>query len=120
MEKTSSVKWLLLLLNNRFPNLRLTTESGNNRNRGINRNNTSGYVGVSYDKGRDKWEAHIKIDGKKKHLGRHDTKEEAYQVRLKAIGTFNLHNLESAFSYRHTNVGDTPSNGITPEDTNQE
>jgi hypothetical protein len=103
--------------NNRFSNLRLTTESGNNRNQKMRSNNTSGYVGVTWDKQKSKWMAQIRIDGKNKNLGYYDTPEEAYAVRLEAIGRFNLHNIGEAYSYRHTN---TPSNGTTPEDVNQE
>lgn len=90
-------------LNNRFPNLRLTTESVNSRNKKMRSNNTSGYVGVSLNKQRSKWMAHITIDGKQKHLGYYDSPEEANQARLEYVGTFNLHNLDEAFSYRHTN-----------------
>lgn len=80
-------------LNNRFPNLRLTTEAVNQRNRGMNRNNKSGFVGVSWDKRKSKWMAHITIDGKNKNLGRYDSPEEAYQARLEYVGKFNLANL---------------------------
>ena len=90
-------------LNNRFDNLRLTTEVCNNRNHKMQRNNKSGYVGVSWYNRVNKWCAQIKIDGKHKHIGYYDTKEEAYQARLEYVGTFNLHNLGEAFTYRHTN-----------------
>ena len=100
-------------LNNLFDNLRLTTEVGNNRNHKMQRNNTSGFVGVTWYKRNSKWAAYIIIDGKHKHLGLYDSPEEAYQARMEAIGKFNLANLGEAFSYRHTN-------GITSEDVNQE
>ena len=100
-------------LNNRFPNLRLTTESVNSRNKRMRSNNTSGYVGVSWNKQKSKWMAQITIDGKQKYLGYYDSPEEANQARLEYVGKFNLANLGEAFSYRHTN-------GITSEDANQE
>lgn len=39
--------------------------------------NTSGFKGVSFSLGRDKWQAGIFLDGKRKPLGRFDTKEQA-------------------------------------------
>ena len=103
-------------LNNRFPNLRLTTQVVNSRNKRMRSDNTSGYVGVYWDKRNSKWKAQIKIDGKLKTIGYYDSPEEANQARLEYVGKFNLANLGEAFSYRHTN-GITDS---TAEDTNQE
>lgn len=62
--------------NNALDNLREATAFANSRNRGINKNNTSGYVGV-YKK-RDKWAAEIIIEGVKKYLGAFDTPEQAH------------------------------------------
>ena len=50
------------------------------RNRKKQRNNTSEYTGVCFDKARGKWQAYIKVDGKKKSLGYFHTKEEAAAV----------------------------------------
>ena len=50
----------------------------------INSNNTSGFMGVSYDKTRDKWRAYIRLQYKTKHLGRFNTLEEAIEARLEA------------------------------------
>jgi len=58
-------------------NLRLATNSQNNRNRGRFRNNTSGYKGVHWDKLRGKWQAQAYSDGHRKHLGHFDKKEDA-------------------------------------------
>lgn len=44
------------------------------------RNNESGYPGVSWCKQTESWQATIRIDGKKRHLGRHHTKEEAFDA----------------------------------------
>lgn len=56
-------------LNNNPENLRLATPTENGRNRGKNKNNTSGCKGVTRIKNRGKWEAKIQIDGKTLHLG---------------------------------------------------
>jgi hypothetical protein len=66
--------------NNRWRNLREASNQQNHRNRGKNKNNTSGFKGVVY-KGdtprRRPWAAHIMIDGKNVHLGHYDTKIKA-------------------------------------------
>ena len=67
-------------LNNRRGNLRACSNSENQRNRGSQANNTSGFKGVSWDKETGKWAANIRVNGKQKRLGRHDTPEEAYQA----------------------------------------
>jgi AP2 domain len=64
-------------LNCRRYNLRQADGQQNGRNHRLNRNSTSGFKGVSWDKGRSKWRAYIVVDGKQIHLGRFDTAEEA-------------------------------------------
>jgi len=64
-------------LNNQRYNLRLATHSQNLCNRGKQRNNTSGYKGVSWFKRVGKWHARIQINGRDKHLGYFDILEEA-------------------------------------------
>ena len=54
---------------NRIINLRLASYKINSMNRPIQSNNTSGYVGVGFDKRYKKWSASIKINGKRKGLG---------------------------------------------------
>lgn len=73
-------------LNNRRSNLRICTNSENQRNRGILVNNTSGYKGVSRWTGRGKgeWQAQIMVDGKGRHLGLFTSKEDAYAAYCKA------------------------------------
>lgn len=44
----------------------------------------SGYKGVSWDKEREKWEAHITVDGRKRHLGHFDLGTQAAGAYRKA------------------------------------
>jgi hypothetical protein len=73
---------------NRICNLREATHFENNRNLSVlQKNNTSGYTGVSLSKEiarKNKWIAYIMVDGKVKNLGSYATKEEAISVRRKA------------------------------------
>jgi hypothetical protein len=50
-------------------------------NRRMNRNNTSGTVGVSWDKWSGKWMAFTKVNYKMKNLGRYSTLQEAIDAR---------------------------------------
>ena len=69
---------------NRFANLRAVTRSENMHNQGINRVNTSGYKGVSYDQQRKKWRATIELNNVSKHLGIFLTPETASAAYLAA------------------------------------
>lgn len=56
---------------NRWCNLRLATRSQNSANVALAaRRNTSGFLGVTFDKSRNKWRAQIRIGGRKVNLGR--------------------------------------------------
>lgn len=65
-------------LNNTRSNLRLTTHSQNLQNRGMQKNNTTGYKGVSKKDGR--YRASICVNGIAIHLGTYKTPEEAHQA----------------------------------------
>lgn len=67
-------------LDNRKANLRPATGSLNTANRGIQSNNTSGYKGVSWAKGSNKWSVDIWLNRKKYYLGLFDDKDEAARV----------------------------------------
>jgi len=69
---------------NRIVNLRDATNQENNKNRKLPCNNTSGVMGVSWNKQKAKWVAHIRVDGKTIHLGYFDTIEDAAAARAKA------------------------------------
>lgn len=62
-------------------NVRWATKQEQVINRGIQINNTSGYVGVSWDKSRNKWKAYVKRDNKMINIGRYNTKKEAIKAR---------------------------------------
>lgn len=69
---------------NRKQNLRICTQAENMRNRHLISNNTSGEIGVSWDKARHCWAPEIRCNGKRWHLGRYSSFEEAKFVRLYA------------------------------------
>ena len=71
-------------LNNRKYNLRKATFTQNSANRSITNRNSSGIIGVGYEKSRKKWYAHIGINNKKIKLGRFVNKEDAIRARLRA------------------------------------
>jgi hypothetical protein len=68
----------------RRENLRIATNAENLQNRGMQRNNTSGFKGVSWYRRDGKWHARIGFNGKDKHLGYFDTAEAAYEAYCKA------------------------------------
>ena len=56
-------------VDNRISNLRDVSVSENNRNQKIPRNNTSGHIGVYWNKKLKKWYSQIWVNDKKIHLG---------------------------------------------------
>ena len=70
-------------LDNRRENLRECTQQQNQCNTNKYSNNTSGFKGVSFHKRDKKFVAHIKLNGKKKHLGYFDTAEKAHEAYKK-------------------------------------
>jgi len=63
-------------------NLHIVTRQENSINKGIQSNNTSGYVGVSWNKKRNKYRVYIKIDRKQIHLGYYQNFEDAVDARV--------------------------------------
>jgi hypothetical protein len=80
-------------LNNAFLNLRPCSESQNNMNRSIQSNNTTGFKGVSFHKGRNQYLAYAKIDGVMFFGGWHSNAKSAAasaeNLRKKIHGDFN-------------------------------
>ena len=62
---------------NRWANLRLATREQNGANRGVGKNNTSGFKGVNFVKERGKWRSRIFVNRREKHLGYFDSSDEA-------------------------------------------
>ncbi len=70
--------------NNRLGNLRSVSHAENMRNRAKQMNNKSGFTGVSWNNRRSRWEAYIKLSGKKVGLGLYDTRDAAVAARVAA------------------------------------
>lgn len=68
-------------LDNRKENLRVCTHAENGRNLKKKKNNTSGHVGIIWDKERNKWRASIKVFYKSIYLGRYNKIKDAVAAR---------------------------------------
>jgi len=64
-------------LDNRRENLRDCTHQQNLMNQKLQKNKTSKYKGVCWDKSRKKWTAYLKIKGERKNLGRFNAEKQA-------------------------------------------
>lgn len=71
-------------LNNRKNNLRKATVSQNQQNRGVPKNNTTGFKGVCFSTRQNKYKSSIKVNGTLCHLGFYDTPEEAHASYCRA------------------------------------
>lgn len=69
---------------NRISNLRQATVVENGHNRRLGRNNTSGFMGVSWNRRARKWQSHITANGKNRNLGLFPTKELAHAAYIEA------------------------------------
>ncbi len=77
--------------NNRIENLRVVDSAANNKNQKLPRNNTSGVIGVSWRAAAGKWEAQIKVNRKRHHLGCFSTLAAAAAARRAAEERFGFH-----------------------------
>lgn len=68
-------------LDNRRANLRLATTSENQMNRRKQSNNTSGFMGVCWNKLAKKWQANITFRGRHFHVGLYLNKADAAKAR---------------------------------------
>ena len=76
---------------NRWKHLRSVDATGNCQNAALSKNNTSGVVGVSYSTRRDRWEAFIWLNRRKKFLGYFDDLEAAVEARKAAEKQYGFH-----------------------------
>lgn len=83
-------------------NLRICDNSENNRNIGLQKNNSSGITGVNWSEHVHKWRARITIYGEEKDLGFFDSKEEAAIARKIAEDKY-----FKDFSYRRSQESST-------------
>lgn len=69
---------------NRIANLRECTHAENQQNYAKPKNNSSGFMGVSWHKAAGKWMADIQFNGRKRYLGLFLTPESANEAYLQA------------------------------------
>lgn len=70
---------------NRLCNLRMASQSQNMQNiLEAPHLSRSGLFGAAWDKARNKWQASIRVDGKRRYLGRFETAEDASAAYLSA------------------------------------
>lgn len=79
-------------INNKILNLEWVSIRENNCHKQLNKNLSSKYIGVCFNKNKKKWESRIFILGKTIHLGVYNTEEEAYNVRCEYEKNNNIEN----------------------------
>ena len=93
-------------LDNRKSNIRVCSPSQNHGNRGLNKNNTSGYKGVAKSVGCSTWRAYIAIDYRQISLGSYRSPVEAAMAYDKAaqeyFGEF------ASFNFQRLSLEDIP------------
>lgn len=87
---------------NRWANLAHCDRTANMRNRGLSRNNRSGYSGVHWNARFERWEATMQTGALRRYLGRFVRLEDAVAARA---------NAEKALGY-HPNHGKRPGRGV--------
>lgn len=96
-------------LNNRRSNLRLATTSQNMQNRPRQKNNSSGYKGVTFHKKRGEWRAKISVNGVTNNLGIFSSPEAAARAYDAAAR-------EHFGEFAYLNFPDNPHSQIQPTD----
>lgn len=76
---------------NRWPKLRAVSHADNGRNQKRPTTNTSGFIGISWHKLANKWQAYIKISGRVKHLGLFNDISSAVKARTEAEIKYGFH-----------------------------
>ena len=87
-------------LDNRIANLRLATISQNRQNMTKYRSNTSGFKGVHWFKATSRWQAQIKHEGRRYHLGFFKNAEDAAAAYRTAAARLHIYNPEAALAAR--------------------
>lgn len=77
--------------NNRWNNLRNVDGFTNQKNMKKPSNNTSGTIGVCWDKSKERWNARIKVNSKTIHLGRYKELNDAVNARKAAEIQYGFH-----------------------------
>lgn len=83
-------------LDNRRSNLRICTHQQNMHNKGMQKNNKSGFKGVSWDSTRKRWKATISHHDRTINLGR-------FQDKMDAVRTYNNKAVELFGEFARTN-----------------
>ena len=78
-------------LDNRIENLRDVTTQENLKNQRKRCTNKSGHMGVYWHIRKEKWQANIRVDGAKKHLGSFNVLEDAVAARQAASIKYGYH-----------------------------
>jgi len=86
-------------LDNRRRNLRPSSKSQNNYNKGKRKDNSSGFKGVYWNTGNGRWRAQIRFDHRWKHLGYFDTPEEAARSYDDAAKRYHGENFAGALNF---------------------
>lgn len=76
---------------NRWENLKCVTHLENQRNMKLRHDNVTGSTGIHVCSKTAKWISRIKVDGKQKHLGLFERKEDAIAARKSAELEFGFH-----------------------------
>lgn len=78
-------------LDNRLVNIRACTRTDNQKNKSMDKRNSSGFTGVSWFKRGSKWRADIRVNGKLKYLGSFSDIKDAINARKLANAKYNYH-----------------------------
>lgn len=70
--------------NNRIENLRLSTPNGNQHNKPLQKNNSSGYKNVYWHNQANRWVVRVTVNKRAKSFGLYNSKEDANEVAKKA------------------------------------
>lgn len=76
---------------NRFCNLRSVTTTENSKNQSTPKNNSSGVIGVCFDKSKNKWRAYIGVNKTQIKLGEFASKSAAIKIRAEAEVKYGYH-----------------------------